>query len=235
MLPVEGNPGQDQTRPSRVSRMVAAARSWLTARPRNAGYAGVLAALALTVPFGGLAAAPQEQTPRTPAGEQVAIAPWEVTWDRAIYGPDLGGVMGEEGAMHMLITGQLRTTHTETVPSRDLTSSVLMRTPGLIDDTGREVEVGAAPHITYLYVLEPTPQPLTAISPGLTYGFGMHLTMPAGQSPPEQIELELQGKTYRQSSLDDSYLWTDPVTVTTVSVPTQRSGPVFESPWSLAP
>lgn len=212
-----------------------AARSWLTARPRNAGYAVVLAALALTVPFGGLAAAPQEDAPHTEAGEQVSMAPWEVTWDTAIYGPELGGVMGDQGTTHVLITGQLRTTHTETVPGRDFTTSVLLRTPGLIDDTGEEVELGTAPHIAYLYVVEPTPQPLTAISPGLTYDFGMHLTMAAGQTPPEEIELELQAKTHRQSSLDDGYLWTDPVTVTTVSVPTQRSGVIFESPWSLAP
>lgn len=212
-----------------------AARSWLTARPRNAGYAVVLAALALTVPFGGLAAAPEEQAPRTEAGEQVTAAPWEVTWDRAIYGPDLGGLLGDQGTTHVLLTGELRTTHTETVTSRDFTSSVLLRTPGLIDDGGIEVEVGTAPLITYLYALEPTPQPLTAISPGLTYAFGMHLSMPAGQTPPEEIELELQGKTYRLSSLDDSYLWADPVTVTTVSVPTERSGAIFESPWSLAP
>lgn len=215
--------------------MIEGARSWLTAKPRNAGYAVVLAALALTIPFGGLTAAPQEEAPATEAGEQVAIAPWEVTWDRAIYGPDLGGIMGDHGVTHVLLTGELRSTHTETITTRDFTSSVLLRTPGLMDDTGQEVEVGTAPNITSLYVVEPTPQPLTAISPGLTYGFGMHLTMPAGQDPPEQIELELQGKTHRQSMLDDTFLWTDPVTVSTVSVPTQPSGPIFESPWSLAP
>lgn len=235
MLPVEGNPEEDRTRPSRVTRMTRAAGSWLTARPRNAGYAVVLAALALTIPFGGLAAAPQEEAPRTEAGTQVEIAPWEVTWDRAIYGPDLGGVMGDQGVTHVLLTGQLRTTHTQTVPSRDFTDSVLLRTPGLLDDTGAEVEVGGAPSITYLYVVQPTPQPLTAISPGLTYDFGMHLRMPAGARPPEEIELELLGRTHRQSTLDDSLLWADPVTVTTVGVPTAPSGPVFDSPWSLAP
>lgn len=233
---MEGNPEPVETRPTRVSRMVRAAREWLTASPRHVGYVVVLAALLLTVPFGGLAAVPQDELPVTPAGEEVGAAPWRMTWERALHGPDLGGAFGpQEGTTHVLLVGRISTTADETVPVSDLRHSIVLRTGGLVDSTGREVEVGGAPSVVYLYGLEPTPQPLTGVSPGLTYPVGLHLTMPASATVPGQIEVELLGKTRRRSSLEGVEIWTDEVPVSTVSVPTEASGPVFESVWSLAP
>lgn len=227
-------PQADPPRPSVVTRLGGAALRWLRARPRNVGYAVVLAALLLTVPFGGLAAVPEEDAPRSEPGEAVAAAPWEITWERAIQGPELGGAfLAQEGLTHVLLLGELRTTFTETVPVGDLRTSIVLHTPGLRDDTGTEVEVGASPSFLHLYAVEPTPQPLTALSPGLSYRVGLHLTT-AGP-PPEQVEVELLAKTRRQSSLEDVQVWADPTSVGRVAVPVEASPPVFESIWSLLP
>ena len=211
-----------------------AATGWLKAKPRNAGFAVVLSALLLTVPFGGLAAVPEEEAPRSEPGETVTAAPWEMTWERAIQGPELGGsFLLQEGRTHVLLLGELRTTSTETVPISDLRSSIVLHTPGLLDDTGTEVEAGSSPNFIYLYALDPTPQALTAVSPGLTYRVGLHLST-LGPAP-EEIELELMGKARRRSSLEDVQVWADETSVGRVSVPVEGSGPVFENIWSLLP
>lgn len=130
---MEGNLEQEQPRPSPVQRIIRGARSWLLASPRHVGYAVVLGALLLTVPFGGLAAAPEEELPVVAAGEPVTFAPWEVTLEKAIWGPDLGGSFGpslaDDGRQHVLILGTLRTAPgvTETLSTVELNGSLAVR------------------------------------------------------------------------------------------------------------
>ncbi|MFX0537578.1 hypothetical protein ACQBAT_01060 [Ornithinimicrobium sp. Y1847] len=64
--------GAERSVPGRLLERV---RAWVTASPRNAGYAVALLALILTIPFGGLAAAPQEEQPVAEPGTEVAVAP----------------------------------------------------------------------------------------------------------------------------------------------------------------
>lgn len=238
---MEGNPEPEQPRPRRVQRIVLAARTWLLASPRHVGYAVVVAALLLTIPFGGLAAVPEEEVPLVAAGEPVSAAPWELTLEKAVWGPDLGGFFtATEGRQHLLVLGTLRTTAgaEATVPTSELGGSVVVRAVdgsdlGLGDSFGNPLEDGAFAPLGDVYSLEPTPQQLDAVPPGLAYDVALALT--ATGEIPEEIEVELSSKTLRLSSLDDTMIWADPAPVARVRVPTERSGPVFENVWDVAP
>jgi hypothetical protein len=218
-----------------VRRGVEAVRDWVLASPRHAGYALALLALVVTVPFGGLAAAPADEPARRPAGTPVAAAPWELTLERALWGPELGGDFGpQDGLHHVVLVGTLRSTADSTLPASDLVGSVRVPgLPGAADGFGSPLEDGVLPSGT-LWTLEPATVNLGAVAPGLTYDVGLHLTTTADTVPAE-LEVEVYAKTYRQSSLESTMLWTDEERTAVVTVPAQRSGPVWVSSWEALP
>lgn len=233
---VEGNPDEEQTRRSGVQKMFSAVKKWLVASPRHVGYAAVGLVLLLTLPFGGLAATPEEEAPRHEAGETVDFAPWQLTVEKAIWGPDLGSPFFEtEGRNHVLVLGQLATTASETLGVGELRDSLWVRAEGieLGDPYGNVLPDGQFSGTVSVHTTGRFAQALSAVSPGLTYDVALHLTTP--DEMPETLELELATKTHRLSSLQDTMLWTDPVASATVVVPTERSGPVFENIWSVEP
>lgn len=226
---------EGEERPGRLQQILSRAQEWILAKPAHVGYVVVIAALLLTVPFGGLAAAPEEELQQVPAGSAATAAPWEITLDRAIYGPELGGSFVAGELTHVLLMGTLRNTSERTVPIADLEGSLhVSGLPGAADPLGTPLEDGAIDmSLGGLYDLRPTPIPLRALVPGLDYPIGIHLTTTNSGALPEAIEVTLSTKTYRQSSLDSSYLWADPVSTAVLRVPTERSGPVFPSVWEL--
>ncbi|WP_122261943.1 hypothetical protein [Ornithinimicrobium cerasi] len=232
---MEGNPGPGEVRPSALRRLLEASVTWVLARPRNAGYAVVVAALLLTVPFGGLAAAPEDEPEAVTAGTTVRAAPWELTLERAVWGPELGGdFLEQEGVQHVLVLGTLRSTAGTTLSASELGSSVRIRDlPGAADAFGTPLEDGLLPWDS-LWTLEPATVSLRAVAPGLTYDVGLHLTT-TEQTVPAEIQVELYSKTYRESSLEDTMLWTDERRTAVVTVPTRRSGPVYLSSWEVLP
>lgn len=219
--------------------MIQAVKKWLVASPQHLAYTGVALALLLTLPFGGLEAVSEEEKPPVEAGTEVSFAPWTATFEKAIWGPELGGVFRPlDGAQHLVVLGTLRTTEAvdETLLATELgTGSIVVRAEGieLLDGYGNPLKEGRVPSgMSLLYTTEPSTEMLTALAPGLTYQVALHLTTDAAQVP-DTIELELAAKSRRMSSLEDIMLWTDPVHSATVVVPTERSGPVFKSVWEL--
>lgn len=209
----------------------------MVARPTHVGYAVVLAALALTIPFGGLAASPEEELSAQPPGTTVSAAPWEITLDRAIYGTDLGGTFyDDEQHTHVLLLGTLRTTATSTVPVADLEATLQVSgLPGLTNGFGEPVEDGVVPMGGNVYDLRPTPQAVQAIAPGLESPVAIHLTTTERGELPDELELSFWSKTYRESSLDSSYLWTDEVETARMTLPLEASGPIYRDIYELLP
>lgn len=236
---MERNPEPAQGRRSGVARALHAARDWILARPRNAGYAVVVAALLLTVPFGGLEAAEQEAIRQVPAGETADAAPWRITLEKAIHGPDLGSGFGPlEQGEHILILATLTTTDevTETTGASVLSGSLAVTAEGveLLDGYGSPLrEGGQIPLVGTLFTLEPTAQALSGVAPGLSYDVGIHLT--TTDEVPDELRVELSTKTYRQSSVEEAMFWADETPSAVVMVPTEPSGPIFANPWALAP
>ena len=234
---MEGNPEADQQRPSAVQKLLSAVKNWLVASPRNMGYAAVGLVLLLTLPFGGLAAMPTEEPPQHGPGETVDFAPWQLTVEKAIWGPDLGPPFFEkEGHNHVLVLGQLTTTSAETLSTGELRDSLWVRGDGIevADPFGNVLPDGRFPGALSVHAVDRYARALTAVSPGLTYDVALHLTTTAPQLP-ETLELEVATKTYRLSSLDDRMLWTDGTSSATITVPTERSGPVYANIYSEEP
>lgn len=232
---MEGNPDEHRTRPSAVQRTLAAVKNWLVASPRHVGYAAVGLVLLLTLPFGGLAAMPEEGLPEHGAGETVDFAPWRLTVEKAIWGPDLGAPFFEdEDYQHVLLLGQLTTTGAETLGVGELQDSLWVRGEGaeLGDHFGTALPDGRLSSTPAVYTVGRFAQQLNAVSPGLTYDVALHLT---ADELPETLEVEVATKTHRLSSLEDTMLWTDEVVSATIVVPTERSGPVFDNIYSVEP
>lgn len=236
---MEGNLEPETERRTGVQKMLQAAKDWVFASPRNAGTTAVIAALLLTVPFGGLEAVEEEELPDTPVGEAVEFAPWTITLEKALYGPDLGaGFSPVEERQHIFVLGHLTTTAdvTETVTVGELRDSFHISAEGaeLADFTGKPLTSGGTlPQVGTVYTLEPTPELLLSVPPGLGYDIGIHLT--TTDPVPDQLRVDLWTKTHRLSSVEDTMLWTDEVPGATVMVPTERSGPVFLHAWELEP
>lgn len=78
---------------------------------------------------------------------------------------------------------------------------------------------------TDLYDLEAEPGLLTGLVPGLEYEVGLHqiVEVPAGELP-EELTIRLSTLTYRQMSITDQYVWTDPVPTAEVVVPLEEAG-----------
>ncbi|MGO0575624.1 hypothetical protein [Ornithinimicrobium panacihumi] len=227
-----------------MQKMLQAAKDWVFASPRNAGTTAVVAALLVTVPFGGLAAVEEEDLPQRPVGEAVEFAPWTITLEKAIVGPDLGeGFLTIEGRQHILILGHLTTTAdvTETMSVGELRNSFYVSAEdveladfagnplspgGTPPPEGTPTSGGTLPTTGTVHTLDPTVETLLSVPPGLGYDIGIHLT--TTDPVPEQLRVDLWTKTHRQSSIEDTMLWTDEVPSATVMVPTERSGPVVD-------
>lgn len=223
----------DAGRASAVRRARGAVQDWVLASPRHAGYAVALLALALTVPFGGLAEAPAAEPAAVPAGAPVSAAPWELTLEKGVWGEDLGGDFTEqEGLRHVVLVGTLRSTADTTLPASDLVGTLRVRALAeAADGFGTPLEDGVLPWGA-LWTLEPATVTLAAVAPGLTYDVGLHLTTTA-DTVPDRLEVEVYAKTYRESSLESTMLWTDEERTAVVTVPVERSGPRWVSTWEL--
>lgn len=216
-----------------------AAREWLTDSPAHLGYAVVATVLLLTWPFGGWAPAAEPVT-TAEVGQEVSAAPYTLTVERAVAGPDLGypftlldsGINPDQvDDQHVLLMLSVRNDSGETLPVRDVVSD-LLSVSGLaepVTSTGQP----QPPVSLWSTAYETTgehPQLVGALGPGLTYR--LVLAQPVSGVAPEELEVEIFSRTYRQSSLEDTMLWADPVLVSTVRVPVERPAePLFRAPW----
>lgn len=218
-----GNPESATARPTAVRRLTERAKTWLTASPRNAGYAVIVAALLLTIPFGGLAAAPQPDPVSAP-GETIAADPWEITLERVIYGRELGGTWLEpfDESQHVVVLATVRNTTDTTLLASELDRSLYIRgLPEGLDGLGSPLEDGRIRPQSSIYTLEPMTGELSALAPGITYEVGISLrTM--SRTVPDEVQIEVHKKTYRLASIEERMLWTDEELLTVVTLPTER-------------
>ncbi|WP_162803037.1 hypothetical protein [Ornithinimicrobium avium] len=215
-----------------------AARDWLTASPARVGYAVVAAVLLLTWPFGGWSPA-VEAGARTPVGREVSAAPFTVTVERAVAGVDLGhpfalldnGINPDQADdQHVLLMLTVRNDSARTLPVREVYADLIS-----VSGSGEPVTTTGAPQAdvsmwSSVYAGREQPQLLAGLGPGMDYE--LVLQQPVSGEAPEELEVELYSRTSRQSSLEDTMLWADPVLVTTVTVPVEHpAGPLYRAPW----
>lgn len=78
---------------------------------------------------------------------------------------------------------------------------------------------------TELYDMEVEPGLLVGLVPGLEYHVGLHqiVELPPGDLP-EELTVRLNTLTYRQMSITDEFIWTDPSLTAEVVVPLEEAG-----------
>ncbi|MGD8149960.1 hypothetical protein [Ornithinimicrobium sp. Y1694] len=135
----------------------------------------------------------------------------------------------------MLIFGTLRSTSTDTLPISDLDGSIrIPDLPDAVSAFGTPLREGMLGRIDVVYTVDPTPQVLTAVAPGLTYDvvFAVGTTE---RDLPDTLAVELWAKTYRISSIEERMIWTDDTLSTVVELPLSPSGVLFQPIWELQP
>lgn len=206
-----------------------AARAWVTESPTHVGYVVVAAVLLLTWPFGGWAPAAEPQT-TTDVGEEVSAAPFTVSVERAVAGPALGSPFGvfypdiypeQADDQDVLLFLTVRNDSDATLSVRELFADTL-EVNGLeepVTTTGAPQDEVSAWSTVYDAGGE-SPQLVGAVGPGLEHE--LILQQPVSGEAPEELEVEIFSRSYRQSSLEDTMIWADPVLTTTVTVPVEH-------------
>lgn len=199
-------------------------KNWVTASPANFGSAVIVAVLAVTLPFGGWREAEKDALAAPPVGERTTVAPFEVTVERAVHGVDLGGYLTESlvpDERHVVVILTLRNTTDQTLTTTDLRQFVAVR--GLTAMDGDPEGEDSGPGWTQLLDVETEPGPLSGLVPGLDYQVALHRTVAAPAAElPEELTVRLSTLTYRQMSIADQYIWTDPAPAAEVVVPLEE-------------
>jgi hypothetical protein len=217
------------------TRAGAAARSWVTTSPARAGYAAVGLVLLVSWPFGGWEPADADPPTSTAPGAEVVAAPFTVSVDRAVAGVDLGppfwpldnGVNPDQADdQHLLLLLTVRNDSDRTLPVSEVFRGLVeVRGPAELVTTTGHPQAGVSAW-SAVYTDHERPQPLAALGPGLEHQLLLH--QPVSGEAPETVSVDLLQRTYRQSSLDDTMLWTDGTLRTTVTVPVETvDAPLF--------
>lgn len=222
--------GSTTEQPGALRRALGWLRAWATKSPKNLGTVALVLILVLSLPFGGWRPAEPDEVPAKPPGVKVVAAPFEVTVERAVYGPDLGGALFEESyntSQHVLVLVRVRNTSDDTLTSLDLRTSISVSgipEPAGVSDEPEESRQGWVS----MFDASGPPDTLSGLGPGMDYVLGLHQRTLAPDAELDETELTvtLSGKTYRQLSVADTFGWVDPATTATVTVPLQRSEPL---------
>lgn len=159
--------------------------------------------------FGGLATA----TPSGPAdlevGEQVHAEPFDVTVQRVRWTADLGLAEDPRGR-YIGVVATLENTSDHPVYSSDIRAA--LRLGGLDGVYQREYGEETGPSqdaIPRVLVLADTSE-LSAAAPGLEYEVVFVWEQDEDEPLPTEATVGAVARTWRQSTLDDQYLWFDP-------------------------
>ena len=159
--------------------------------------AGVVAALLLTAPFGGLKAAEQPGPTGIEAGKSFEIGPYEVSLDRVVTVSDLAPQITpeQEGNRLIAVIGTVRNPGVRPEYPLLLTRAIALRDAGVVEASGGRPD-------SQVVSMEDG-EPLGEINPGLTYDVAFVFEQEQGwERRPVQVE-----------TLGYSYLEEDPLTL----------------------
>jgi hypothetical protein len=201
-----------------------------------AGSAAGAAALAVLIASGfDPLEKPEAEVAPLAVGEAVDIGPFTVTADRMRVVDELPGISeGNDDTRVLALVATVTATGTTTQHGAMLSESVALdgvagvpaeAVPGETADPGEPVPAGD------VYVMADGTR-LDALQPGLEYEVAFVWEQDARADVPAQARLVLIGRTLRQSSIDHSQEWLDPLPVVAgdieVTVPTSEPSEATE-------
>lgn len=152
----------------------------------------------------------------------MAVAPFDLTVTRATHAVSLTDAIPDSSyGRYLLVFAELTNTTDEPVTRAAIAESVrLVDVEGLVDYfDGAPIEDPAAAEPQLIHALDSTR--LGFIGPGMTYSVAFLWEQAGTAAAPPELDLELVAHTWRRSTLDRSWIWTDPAVVTTMTVPVE--------------
>jgi hypothetical protein len=202
---------------------------WVRDRPLKqlAAWLGALA-LALTAPFGGWADASHPPMTVVTADQVVKTGPIDVTITRIRANTRPGETFAAmEDGQYLLVFGTARGTAKTTLTNGELADAIrLDGVPGLEktfytnDYLPVTKSMSARPTV---YAVEDSTL-MTELVPDLTYEVAWVWRQQAA-APPSSIDVQVQGFTWRQRSLDDYTGWLDPAPTAHLRLPVEVRPP----------
>lgn len=150
--------------------------------------------------FGGLATATADGPAELEPGTAVDAAPLEITVERLRSLTDLGPTVADPRGRYIGAVATVRNTSDHPVHL-----GVIREALTLVGVEG--LDPAAAPQV--LVVADSTP--LSSAAAGLTYEVVYLWDQDATADPPSEATVAVQRHTWRQSTIDDQFLWLDPV------------------------
>ncbi|WP_454300444.1 hypothetical protein [Salana multivorans] len=197
--------------------------AWIAERPLpQLGLAAAVVVVAATAAWGGFE--PVEGTGAAPAelkpGETATAAPLEITLERARWIDELpGAYLSDPDNRWIALVGTIENTDDATylLPQQSL---VVSGADGL-DPAGLATRaIGIQPN-DLLVVTDASR--LSAAQPGLTYEVVFLVEQDGTLPPPEEITVELLGRTEREDTLSRQMSWLDPTVVASITLPVSEA------------
>lgn len=162
--------------------------------------------------FGGLRRAPAPQAPVLQAGAAASVGPFELTVERVRWIDDLGEGAPTPTGRFLAVVATVRNTSDGSVVVGTLQEVLEPRdVDGLFTAVGSEQPAQDPADVKEEVLVIADGSRLTTLVPDLEYEVVVLYDQSLLLAPPTELGLQTFDLTYRQSSLDEQMLWTDPV------------------------
>ena len=190
---------------------------------RNLGIGVAVVILAATAGFGGLE--PAKGPRRLPAvvlGAKTAVAPYDITINKVVWTDQLPNVYPNvKGNRWLALTATVRNTDTTSMYGAvTLAEAVTLNGVDGLVQKPRPGTDRVQP--TYLKLLADTSD-LDLVQPGLDYDMVFLFEQQGDSTPPEQVQVQFAGHTWRPDSIDKTSKWLDPTVTATATLPITKS------------
>ncbi|GAA3529823.1 hypothetical protein AFL01nite_00630 [Aeromicrobium flavum] len=203
-------------------------RRWVLRLSRTLTLRQALSAVAALVVlasglFGGLATARTSGPTELVAGEQVHAEPFDVTVERARWLTDLGLEGETPRGRYISVVATIKNTSDHPVYRSEIRDT--MRLHGLDGVFRRESgkETGPSEAATPRVLVVADASELASAAPGLEYEVVFLWEQAEYMPVPEDATVAVAARTWRQSTLDDQYLWFDPTVTHAGSIAIEKA------------
>ena len=231
-MPV-GNAGESTSGAAAAPGRVRRAFSDLAKRPlRQLATWAAGVALLLTAPFGGWADAAKPALATAEAKQVIHTGPLDITIERISSStrPSKAFTALEDG-QYLMVFGTVKSTQPKSLDSGELGEAVrLVGVDGLTRSNLDKTPVPAAESTrakpAVYYVVDSTM--MFEVPPLMTFEVAWVWERTGSVTPPASVQVEIEKFTYRQSSLEDSFGWLDPVPTAHLRLPVAIKDPYVD-------
>lgn len=181
---------------------------------RNLGAVGTALVLLSTAAFGGLEPAVKPGLAPFAFDETVVAAPFEITVSRVLWTDDLPGqYLTDEANRWVAVVGTVLSTHSESLSSELAEAVTLVGVKGLVSPVAGDAVRSSQ------QVLLADGTSLSPLQPGLEYEVVLLFEQSGLVPPPQEVTVQISGRTWRADSFDQTMHWLDPTPVAEATVP----------------